>query len=189
MITRNLAVILAAFALSIPAYAADTGWYVVGSVGQTKFKDIDTSGIPNPSVDDTDTGFKVGGGYMFHKNFGVEAAYVDLGKATVSSGGQSGDATASGEVVAVVGVLPLGDKFSLLARIGLINATVKITGFGTSESSTDVKTTYGVGAGFNFTPHLGIRLDYDQYKKLGDTNKTGESDVDMISLGVVYKFQ
>lgn len=188
MTRKHIAALLAASALSIPAYAADTGWYLLGEVGQTKVKDIDTTGIPNPSVDDTDTGFKVGGGYMFHKNFGVEAAYVDLGKATVSSGGQTVEAKASGEVLALVGVLPLGDQFSLMARLGLINGTVKISGPGGSVDSTDVKTTYGVGAGFNFTPQLGIRLDWDKYSKLGDSNTTGESDVDMISLGVVYKF-
>lgn len=189
MIRRNVAVLLAASALSIPAYAADTGWYLFGDVGQTKFKNIDTTGIPNPSVDDTDTGFRLGGGYMFHKNFGAEIAYVDLGKATVSSGGATAEAKASGEVLAVVGVLPLGQQFSLLARVGFINATVKLSGPGGSVDSTDVKSTYGIGAAFNFNPQLGVRVGFDRYSKLGDSNTTGESDVDMISLGVVYKFQ
>jgi OmpA-OmpF porin, OOP family len=185
---RGIAVLLAASALSIPAHAADTGWYLFGDVGQTKVKDIDTTGIPNPSVDDTDTGFRVGGGYMFHKNFGAEIAYVDLGKATVTSGGQTVEAKASGEVVSLVGVLPIGEQFSLFARLGFINGTVKLSGPGGSVDSTDVKTTYGVGAGFNFTRQLGVRLNWDKFAKLGDSNTTGESDVDMISVGVVFKF-
>jgi OOP family OmpA-OmpF porin len=189
MIKKNVAVLLAASALSIPAYAADDGWYVLGSAGTTKIHDIDTTGIPNASVDDTGTGFKVGGGYMFTKNIGVEAAYVDLGKATVSSGGQTVDLKASGEVVAALLVWPLNDKFSLLGRLGFINATVKISGPGGSVDSTDVKGTYGVGAAFNFNPQLGVRLDFDRYSKLGDSSTTGESNVDMLSLGVFYKFK
>jgi len=54
--------LLGAFAISVPAFAADTGGYLVGMLGQTKAKDIDTTGLTNVSVDDTDTGIKLGGG-------------------------------------------------------------------------------------------------------------------------------
>lgn len=186
MIRRNVAVLVAASALSIPAYAADTGWYLLTDIGQTKAKDFDLG--PGVSVDDTDIGFKVGGGYMFHKNIGVEAAYVDLGKFTASGFGQTADAKASGEVIAAVLNLPAGDKFAVLARLGFINATVKVSGGGLSEKSTDMKMTWGIGAAFFVTPQLGLRLNYDSYNKLGDNDTTGESTVDMISLGVMYKF-
>jgi OOP family OmpA-OmpF porin len=192
---RNIAVLLAASALSIPAYAADTGFFLLGSVGQTKMKDLDTSGLPaGTSVDDTDTGFKIGGGYMFHKNIGIEAAYLDLGKATATApGNASAEAKASGISIVALGSLPVGDKFAILGRLGFINATVKVSGqapgLGSfSDSSTDMKMTWGIGGQFNFTQNLGVRLDYDSYNKLGDEDKTGESTVDMISLGVVYKF-
>src|SRR6266478_3561728 len=55
MAKKNVLVLLAAFAISIPAFAADTGGYLVGMIGQTKFKDVDTTGIANASVKDTDT--------------------------------------------------------------------------------------------------------------------------------------
>ena len=186
MIRRNVAVLVAASALSIPAYAADTGWYLLADVGQTKIKDIDVA--PGASLDDTDTGFKVGGGYMFHKNVGVEAAYVDLGKATETLGAQKAEAKASGEVIAAVLNLPIGDKFAVLARLGFINATVKVSDPTGSTKSTDMKPTWGIGGAFFVTPQLGIRLNYDSYNKLGDKDTTGESTVDMISLGVMYKF-
>lgn len=188
MIRRNVAALLAASALSIPAYAADTGWYLVGDVGQTKIKDAFSDAPAGTSIDDTDTGFKLGGGYMFHKNVGVEAAYVDLGKATATLGAQSAEGKASGEVVSAVLNLPIGDRFAVLGRLGFINATVKVSGGGTSESSTDMKMAWGIGGAFFITQQLGIRLNYDSYNKLGDKDKTGESTVDMISLGVMYKF-
>jgi len=185
---KNILALLAAFAISAPAFAADTGGYLVGMVGQTKVKDIDTAGLANVSVDDTDTGFKLGGGYAFHRNFGVEVAYVDLGKATASAGGQTAEAKSSGLVVVAVGMLPLSNQFTLLGRLGLIDATVKLSGPGGSDKSTDLKTTFGIGASYSFTPKFAGRVDIDRYSKLGDSNTTGESDVDMISIGVVYKF-
>jgi opacity protein-like surface antigen len=186
---RNVAVLLAASALSIPAYAADTGWFVLGSAGMTKYNDKEAT-PPGISVDDSDVGFKLGGGYMFNRNIGVEAAYVDLGKEKFTAPGFSADAKASGEVLAALGVWPLNDQFSLLGRVGIINATVKVSGGGADVKSTDVKLTFGVGGAFNLSKELSLRLEWDRYDKLGnsDPNSTGESDVDLISLGVVYKF-
>ena len=197
MAKKNVLVLLAAFAISIPAFAADTGGYLVGMVGQTKFKDIDTTGVTNASVKDTGTGIKLGGGYAFNRNFAVEGAYVDLGKATVSGtflGVNFSDTRkASGLVVVGVGMLPLGNQFTLLGRAGVINATVKedasAGGFSASDKSTKVKTTFGIGASYRFTTQFAVRADFDTYRKLGDSNTTGEGTVDMISIGVVYKFQ
>jgi len=197
MAKKTVLVLMAAFAISVPAFAADTGGYLVGMVGQTKFKDIDTTGVTNSSVKDTGTGIKLGGGYAFNRNFAVEGAYVDLGKATVSGtflGVNFSDTRkASGLVVVGVGMLPLGNQFTLLGRAGVINATVKedasAGGFSASDKSTKVKTTFGIGASYGFTPQFAVRADFDTYRKLGDSNTTGEGTVDMISIGVVYKFQ
>src|SRR5215467_15829486 len=111
---------------------------------------------------------------MFMKYFGVEASYVDFGKATNSGV----DVTASGEVVNAIGVYPFNNQWSAFARAGLINATLKAGG----TSSTDVKATYGVGGAFNFNRNLALRASYDIYSKLGDSGRTGETDVDMLSV-------
>jgi len=196
MAKRHVLALLAASAISVPAFAADTGGYLVGMFGQTKVKDIDTTGIGNPSKDDTGTGFKIGGGYAFTRYFAVEGAYVDLGKATASGtfGGSNASVTfkSSGLVVAAVGMVPLSQQFSLLGRFGLINATVKVDATlgnaSGSNKTTDMKTTFGVGASYSLTPKFAVRGDYDVYQKLGDNATTGESDVNMLSVGVVYKF-
>src|SRR3954468_1608770 len=60
----------------------DSGWLIGGSVGQSKFN-VDCSGA---SCDDTDTAFRVFGGYNFNRHFGVELGYAVLGKLTVSGG-------------------------------------------------------------------------------------------------------
>jgi len=76
------AVILPAalLAISAPASAqqSDAGWYIGGSYGMTSF-DIDTTGIASPSLDDSDSGFKIFGGFQFTKHWGMEFGYVDFG--------------------------------------------------------------------------------------------------------------
>jgi OOP family OmpA-OmpF porin len=41
---------------------------------------------------------------------------------------------------------------------------------------------------YDFTKRTGIRAEWEQYKNIGDKNKTGESDLDLISIGIQYKF-
>jgi hypothetical protein len=62
----------------------------------------------------------------------------------------------------VVGFLPAGDNFDVLARIGYGTAKVKANVLGFSASDSDESVNYGVGvqyhAGLN-----GVRLDYTRY--------------------------
>src|SRR5258706_15417969 len=118
MVKRHVLALLGAFAISVPAFAADTGGYLVGMFGQTKAKDIDTTGLTNVSVDDTDTGIKLGGGYAFHRNVAVEVAYVDLGKATASAGGQKIKVKLSGLAVGSRGLLTVHNQGTLFGKIG-----------------------------------------------------------------------
>ena len=104
-ISAALAAILPAFffAFSAPAAAQDAGWYIGAAYGMTSF-DLDTTGITNPTVDDSDSGFKIYGGFQFNKHLGAEVGYVDAGKATFSGkideDGQKADIKFSGKLVA-----------------------------------------------------------------------------------------
>src|SRR3954471_8968815 len=59
----------------------ESGWLVGGSIGQSK---NNLSCPAGSSCDDSDTAFRVFGGYNFNKNFGAELGYADLGKFTAS---------------------------------------------------------------------------------------------------------
>jgi len=49
-----------------------------GSIGQSDIDDAITSGLidANQTIDGKDTAWKIFGGYMFNRHFGLEAAYV-----------------------------------------------------------------------------------------------------------------
>ena len=95
------------------------------------------------TIDDSDTGFGLVGGYQLNDYFAFEFAYVDLGSvsydlsARVSDGTNEADAdvqlesSADGPVLSALGSLPIGERFSVFGRVGfsLMNAkgTARIT--------------------------------------------------------------
>ena len=174
-----LAVILPAsmLALSAPASAqgqSDAGWYIGGSYGKSSYS---FSGVPaGVSVDDSDTGFKIFGGFQFTQHWGAEVGYADFGNAT-ASGALSGEVGVKAFTFAGTGTLPLGENFALLGKLGM--ARWDVSGTGGSDSGTDPY--YGVGARYNFNKNLGLVVDYEKLDVEDDS-------VSMISIGVRYKF-
>jgi OOP family OmpA-OmpF porin len=169
----------------------EAGWYVGGSVGQSKI-DCSTGGVPGLSCDDSDTAFRVFGGYQFNKYLGAELGYADLGKATLSGAGLNASVKAKAWDLVGVGRLPLADKFSLFGKLGMYRADTDLSSNtalipAASDNNTDL--TYGIGAQYDFNKNLGVRAEWQQYKKVGSDNTGGDSDVDVMSVGVVYRFK
>ncbi|MDP1924000.1 MAG: TonB-dependent receptor [Thiobacillus sp.] len=186
------------------AHAADTGFYVGGSLGQSKIdisaSDIDaelaSAGYPSStSVDDSDTGWKLFAGYRIMKYLAVEGAYTNLGEASANSiiTAPPGvvNATVEGEAwtVSALGILPIGDKFSLFGRLGVNIWNVDVSATGTnsgatatvagSDDGTDM--VYGVGAAYRFTDNLSLRGEWERYD-------FGDTDVDLLSAGISWDF-
>jgi OmpA-OmpF porin, OOP family len=197
-------------ALSTPAVAAGP-WYVYGAVGMDKFEvnkgEIDdelaaiTGVRPSSSLDDKDTMIAFQVGYKVNRNFALEAGYYDLGKATYRAtfpGAVTAteDVMATGWGLSAVGILPMADKFSLFARLGMIDGkieeTARVSGPGGSASAsataTKWKPMYGIGAMYDFTDAVTVRAEYQKFSKLGDENTTGEGDVTGFTLGLMFHF-
>jgi OOP family OmpA-OmpF porin len=176
---------------------AETGWYVGGSIGQSEVQDF-CDGVPG--CDDTDTAWKFFGGYQINPNFSIEAGYTDLGKSRVNATGPGGTVDATVEATALefvgVGSLPLGNQFSLFGKLGIYRAEVEQRGsavvFGTpipldaDDSNTDL--TFGFGVKFDLTRNFAVRGEWQRYSDVGGSD-IGEADVDVISVGIVFRFQ
>jgi OmpA-OmpF porin, OOP family len=187
------------FAGSASAQASgDAGWYVGASLGQAQV-DVDCSGTT--ACDDKDSSWKIFGGYQFNRNFSVELGYTDLGAVTASTpsfvvppfvipaANLNVDSTAW-ELVGI-GSLPLGERFSIFGKLGLYygetDTTVDFGALGAvneSDSTTDF--TFGVGMRYDFTRNFGVRAEWQRYMGLKAMDE--DTDVDVISLGVVWKF-
>ena len=189
--------------------ADDSGWYVGANVGQSKAK-IDDARITNNLLgvgfassivdDNRDTGYKLFGGYKFNKNFALEGGYFDLGKfgftaTTVPAGTLTGSIRLKGINLDAVGTLPITEKFSAFARVGLNYAEAKdnFTSTGAAPVQTNPNpskrdTNYKVGLGLQYalTESLGMRVEAERYRINDAVGNMG--DIDLISVGLVYRF-
>jgi OOP family OmpA-OmpF porin len=174
-----------------PALAQDRGFFIGGSIGQSDIDDEITTGlITDGSVDGKDSAFKIFGGYMFNRNFGVEGAYVNLGE--VSYSGNFGGAPVTGGKVeldgfniAALGAFPINEQFSVFGKVGLFmwNADASDTtggaAFSASDDGTDIS--FGVGVAYNFTRNLGVRAEWEMFK-------TDNADATLLSVGLAWRF-
>lgn len=192
------------------AMADDSGWYVGGNIGRTKAK-IDNAGITRnllgggfttTSIAEgkRDGGYKIFGGYQYNRNFAVEAGYFDLGQfgymANVVPGGTlTGKIRLKGVNIDAVGILPFTEQFSAFGRLGLNYAQTRdnFTNTGLvpalanpNPGKNDTNYKFGFGLQYDFTESLGMRAEAERYR-INDA-VGHRSDVDMLSLGLVYRF-
>lgn len=206
--------LLATLVLAAPCAFAqssidNTGMYMGVGAGDSKAKfnhdsaaqnALGTGVTPGPlSVDERGNAYKIYLGFPMSPNWAVEAGYFNLGRfgfdgSTTPPGTVSGSAKIQGLNLDLVGTLPITDRWSLLGRVGAAYAETQssISGTGAGEvaassaSKRDTHYKYGFGTQYAFTPALTLRLEGERYRV---NNMVGQhSDVDLISLGLIYRF-
>jgi OOP family OmpA-OmpF porin len=179
--------------------AGAQGWLAGGAVGQARQYDYSVGG-PIATTDDTDTGFRVFGGFMFHPNFGGILSYVDLGKPYYDGpafGGFTDELSAKGvDLSFVAGWAPgTQDLIRLFSTVGIFrwqqdvlyvddSGVYDYNDKGTSLSySAGVELSLGKGAAW------GMHVAYQRFLDVGDNNNSGhEYDRSMVEVGFEYRF-
>ena len=164
---------------------------------------------PVSRLDESSTEFHGLVGYRFNSYFGFELAFADIGKLdysatmTLTGGGLpspspgsiSGEVSSKGPILSVLGSVPLRKRWEVFGRVGLfyadttIGVSATILGVGSSSSISAHSTDWalGVGGAFNPSRRFSIRLEYEKLKDVGDPDRTGEGDVDVIGLGLLVR--
>ena len=161
-----------------------------------------TSNYDSGSYSGTPEGKDKSGGlfieYDFSKHFGVQAAWWILamqnkGDVTVGSTTYS-DVTrdVNGFAVDGVGLLPLGHGFKLMGKAGAFFWCGEVNGCrdflcdsfqGTTlNKGTGTSFTWGVGARWDFSDRVGVRVDYDNFGQVFNAK------MQTISVGVYMLF-
>ncbi|WP_331345151.1 OmpA family protein [Cellvibrio sp. UBA7661] len=185
----------------------NSNWYGGFNIGHT-YESINDGAIANHELggglttitdDDRDNGYKLFAGYLINDIFLLEAGYFDLGQfgsratKTNISTLQSRTKT-KGFSLDVLGSLPLTEKFSAFARVGVHYSEVKNRFQGISNlvainhhhRERDVNFKWGGGLQYDFTAKFGMRIEAERYAINDTMNNNGS--INFYSLGIVYRF-
>jgi opacity protein-like surface antigen len=176
-------------ALTVPAFAADSGTYVFVDYGQLSF--TNSSGMSSPGK------FGIGAGYNFSANLGAELSYQingnSTGSGTSSGAAWSTTAQTSSIVAAAVGNYPINDQFGVFAKLGASANSMKVDttvpSFPSASSSNSYSNTdlyYAAGAKYNVSKTIGVYLEYENFGayQSGSNHSVGSAT----TLGLTYGF-
>lgn len=179
------------------------------SVGQSRAK-VDENRIANSQLglglttsgvtsDETDTAYRVFGGYQINRNIGLEAGFFDLGKfglnaTTVPAGSLIGEIKNQGAHLDLVGTLPVTERLSVLGRIGAhyaktrgnFRGTGAVTPLNPIPSSRETNVKLGVGLQFAVNSAFLVRGEIERYQVNDSVGHRG--GVNVVSMSVVFPF-
>jgi OOP family OmpA-OmpF porin len=194
-LARRLLIPLTLLAASPAALAADPslrGLYIGGGIGEATVEIEDNDSLADFKGDDT--GYKFILGYRFIDWLAVELNYARYGEVQDELLGFSVQNELTALSVSALGMLPLGD-FDLFGRAGIANveSDFRIVNLpGAIDSGDEIEPMFGIGVQYRPLPNLAIRAEWElislDYDDNGADERDGDDWVDMLSLGVTYKF-
>jgi hypothetical protein len=167
------------------------------------------------SSDETDVGWNFSLGYRVNKYLAAELAYVDSGEASllehygpiftllpipnpVTEITRSYTVSSRGPALSVLGSLPLGSKWEVFLRGGVLFAKQEVEARTRAIGGTaitpppierdfsDEVFTLGAGVQWAFSPRWTARLEYQRTDDLQANEIMGESRIDQASLSVLF---
>ena len=158
--------------------------YVGLSLGRSRYSA--PCGATSFNCDSTDNSVQISAGNMVGNFWGVELAYIDMGR--ISRGG--GTTKAQGLNLSLVGKAPIWQSIGVFGKIGTTygrTETSALLGSGVNNGSDrGFGLSYGAGVSYDFTPRLSATLAWDSH----DFHFAGSSRdaVRSTSLGLQYKY-
>jgi len=146
-------------------------------------------------LDDSDSGFRMFVGINLTQNYGFEAGYASLGDyggtdVSVNIGNSFNvNVDASSFYLAAVGRLPVGDKFSIIGKVGFNRWAIEGNISGSNDplnqnkniDTTGVDLMFGIGAHYSINERLGVVVDFMSFDLDG-------VDVNTTSVGMQFTF-
>jgi len=178
--TLALATIAATFTAS-GAFAQDAmtppqnPWYVGAGIGTGVLhkSGSDLSGLDNAQLDDTDTSYRLRGGYRFSPYGAVELGYSDFGRYRFSSDalGINGSGRANSVDLSLVGIIPY-QQFDFYGRLGWAHSKLTVNADGpldltsANQNERQDEAAYGIGARWWFAPQWGAFAEWQKNDRI-----------------------
>lgn len=208
--THALALVLL---VASSAALAQSPWYAGAAAGVSiiQFDDdiLPITGAPGTTLtkDEDGTSFKVFGGYRIIRNLAIEAGYQDLGKFSAKrsvtgdpASSVSANFKSSGAFLDVRGIFPLrGGRWDLYGKAGVMRTMTKADfsasggvvlnpAIDRSPTASEWNVRLGLGAELRLDDKVSLRADLERVLDVGKHDTTGEGDVDVVSIGLTFRF-
>jgi hypothetical protein len=189
----SIAVAGALAAASGSVWAADPGaFFINGNLGQSTYHE-------GALTNNTDTSGSIRGGYVWQSDvvdFGVEAGYVDLGKATSElDTGFAGQTLrvgvkAQGPLVGLNLKYKFENQMFVLGRGGLFHSSVNVSVQNEGSERFHGNGGYvGAVVGYDFNQHFSLGAAYDAYHaRINSDDVKGNSSIGVFSGFAEYRF-
>ena len=163
---------------AVPAAGQDGGLYVGASMGAAKARQVCAGAT---SCDEDETGYRFFAGYQLNKYLSAEGGYQHF-----SMFGRNGRGIAANALDAVVvGSYPVMDQLSVFGKAGV--GFTKLQSAPAGEDTLGL--TYGVGAEYAFSKEWGGRAEWQRYNNVGGGTLGMTTDIDVLSVGVVWRLR
>lgn len=163
-----------------------------------------------PGADSESGAWGAVAGYRISRYAAIELNYLNLGSLKRNSTLMLGFPTPTGSIeirheletrgpaLAALGLYPVTERFDLYARAGvffadveasssLVSSTVQVVGGRSSVTFGSEALAWGGGAQFHWGQHWSVRLEFQRFENVGERNTEGEADIDLLSLGVLFR--
>jgi OmpA-OmpF porin, OOP family len=105
-----------------------------------------------------------------------------------------------GPMASLLGIFPVSEQFDVYARAGLyfadtrvrVRSVIVMPDAPSSLVSDEVKSSssdllFGLGATWHINDSYSVRVEYQRFADVGDSDEAGETDVDLISVGFLFR--
>lgn len=153
-----------------------------------------------PGDDSDGSAWGATAGYRIVRYAAVELNYLNLGTLKdaetipvfpVSSTELRKELETTGPTLSVLGTLPVVGGWSVYARVGVLFADMNLkTSIGVATGDTSFASRnmlWGAGTQFDWGDHWSVRLDFQRFESVGEVFEAGEADIDLFTLGVLFR--
>jgi len=165
--------------------AAQGNFYVFGALGNTD-SDVALGGLNR--VDDDNSSYALGAGYVFTPNLSLEVAYQDFSDHDGQTDCPPGfaclvipvvaQADVAGISLALVGSVPLTDRLGAYGKVGFISWDVEYDGISSAFDDSSEDLLYAAGVNWSINDRWKVFAEYQRV----------ELDLDTAAVGVSFHF-
>jgi opacity protein-like surface antigen len=171
-----------------PEAPAITGPYIGASIAASQARRGCTGFIVGGgrTCDDRDYSWAILAGYKVNRFLAAEAEYRDIGIIQAASPSSSLEIHVTAWDAAALALVPLSERISAYFKLGGYRALLQSPqGVVSDQNATGL--TYGGGVQLDFASRLGLRAQFQRYRKVDGGADFGVNDYD--TLGVVLLFR